>query len=102
MTSIPVYLISGLLKIQIVPYIQTFLPLTFPGRLNPAFLAGLAGSKVNGRNYAFPTNKELAATRGLMIRKGIADQKAPRLRGREARGFSFGGAADRSSAVGAA
>ncbi|MBB6673996.1 ABC transporter substrate-binding protein [Cohnella nanjingensis] len=39
--------------------------------LNPAFLAG---SKVNGRNYGFPTNKELAATRGLMVRKDIADK----------------------------
>ncbi len=39
--------------------------------INPAFLAG---SKVNGRNYAVPTNKELAATRGLLIRKDIADK----------------------------
>ncbi|MBB6694024.1 ABC transporter substrate-binding protein [Cohnella xylanilytica] len=39
--------------------------------LNPAFLSG---SKINGRNYAVPTNKELAATRGLLLRKDIVEK----------------------------
>ncbi|SEO90764.1 ABC transporter substrate-binding protein [Paenibacillus sp. OV219] len=39
--------------------------------MNPAFLNG---SKVNGRNYAIPTNKELAATRGLLLRKDIVEK----------------------------
>ncbi|MDQ6421970.1 ABC transporter substrate-binding protein [Paenibacillus sp. LHD-117] len=39
--------------------------------MNPAFLDG---SKVNGRNYAVPTNKELAASRGLLLRKDIVEK----------------------------
>ncbi|MFC5531246.1 ABC transporter substrate-binding protein [Cohnella yongneupensis] len=39
--------------------------------LNPAFLQG---SKIDGRNYAVPTNKELAATRGLLLRKDIVEK----------------------------
>ncbi|MBP3965674.1 ABC transporter substrate-binding protein [Paenibacillus lignilyticus] len=39
--------------------------------MNPAFLSG---SKVNGRNYGIPTNKELAATRGLLLRKDIVEK----------------------------
>ncbi|MFC5404644.1 ABC transporter substrate-binding protein [Cohnella soli] len=39
--------------------------------LDPAFLKG---SKVNGHNYAVPTNKELAAQGGVIYRKDIADK----------------------------
>ncbi|MFC5470858.1 ABC transporter substrate-binding protein [Cohnella suwonensis] len=39
--------------------------------LDPAYLKG---SKVNGHNYAVPTNKELAAQGGVIYRKDIADK----------------------------
>jgi len=39
--------------------------------LDPAFLEG---SKVNGKNYGVPTNKELALTTGIVYRKDIADE----------------------------
>jgi len=39
--------------------------------LDPAFLEG---SKINGKNYAVPTNKELAFAGGLVYRKDIADE----------------------------
>jgi len=39
--------------------------------LNPLFLEG---SKLNGKNYAVPTNKELAAARGVVIRKDLIDK----------------------------
>lgn len=39
--------------------------------LDPQFLAG---SKINGKNYGVPTNKELAATRGLVVRKDLVDK----------------------------
>ncbi|UKS27247.1 ABC transporter substrate-binding protein [Paenibacillus sp. HWE-109] len=39
--------------------------------LDPAFLEG---SKVNGKNYGIPTNKELAATRGVLLRKDLVDK----------------------------
>ncbi|MGO4543662.1 ABC transporter substrate-binding protein [Paenibacillus sp. 2TAB23] len=39
--------------------------------LDPIFLAG---AKINGKNYAVPTNKELAAQGGIVYRKDIADE----------------------------
>lgn len=39
--------------------------------LDPAFLEG---SKVDGKNYGVPTNKELAATRGVLVRKDLLDK----------------------------
>ncbi|WP_138752852.1 ABC transporter substrate-binding protein [Paenibacillus sinopodophylli] len=39
--------------------------------LNPIFLAG---AKINGKNYAVPTNKELAAQGGIVYRKDIAEE----------------------------
>ncbi|WP_274648673.1 ABC transporter substrate-binding protein [Paenibacillus humicola] len=39
--------------------------------LNPIFLEG---SKINGKNYAVPTNKELAFAGGVVYRKDIADE----------------------------
>ncbi|MBB6733649.1 ABC transporter substrate-binding protein [Cohnella zeiphila] len=39
--------------------------------LDPAFLEG---SKINGKNYGIPTNKELAFAGGLVYRKDIADE----------------------------
>jgi putative aldouronate transport system substrate-binding protein len=39
--------------------------------LDPRFLEG---SKINGKNYGVPTNKELAAQRGLMIRKDLLEK----------------------------
>jgi putative aldouronate transport system substrate-binding protein len=39
--------------------------------LDPLFLEG---SKINGKNYGVPTNKELAASRGLVVRKDIVDK----------------------------
>jgi putative aldouronate transport system substrate-binding protein len=39
--------------------------------LDPAFLAG---SKVNGKNYGVPTNKELAASRGVLLRKDLVEK----------------------------
>lgn len=39
--------------------------------LDPAFLEG---SKINGKNYGIPTNKELAAQGGILYRKDIAEQ----------------------------
>ena len=39
--------------------------------LDPAFLEG---SQVDGVNYGVPTNKELAATRGVLVRKDLADK----------------------------
>ncbi|WP_058304279.1 ABC transporter substrate-binding protein [Gorillibacterium timonense] len=39
--------------------------------LDPAFLNG---SKINGKNYAVPTNKELASSGGIVYRKDIADE----------------------------
>jgi len=39
--------------------------------LDPAFLEG---SKINGKIYGIPTNKELAAQGGILYRKDIADQ----------------------------
>ncbi|WP_235941316.1 ABC transporter substrate-binding protein [Paenibacillus puerhi] len=34
----------------------------------------LEGSKIGGKNYGVPTNKELAATRGVIVRKDLADK----------------------------
>lgn len=39
--------------------------------LDPAFLEG---SQVDGVNYGVPTNKELAATRGVLVRQDLADK----------------------------
>ncbi|MBW7453187.1 ABC transporter substrate-binding protein [Paenibacillus sepulcri] len=39
--------------------------------LDPAFLEG---SKIKGKNYGIPTNKELAAAGGIVYRKDIADE----------------------------
>jgi putative aldouronate transport system substrate-binding protein len=39
--------------------------------LDPAFLEG---SKINGKSYAVPTNKELAAAGGFIYRKDIAEE----------------------------
>jgi putative aldouronate transport system substrate-binding protein len=39
--------------------------------LDPAFLEG---AKINGKNYAVPTNKELAAAGGIVYRKDIAEE----------------------------
>ncbi|MBB6632925.1 ABC transporter substrate-binding protein [Cohnella thailandensis] len=39
--------------------------------LDPAFLDG---SKIGGKNYAIPTNKELASAGGIVYRKDIADE----------------------------
>ncbi|MDQ0878518.1 putative aldouronate transport system substrate-binding protein [Paenibacillus sp. V4I3] len=39
--------------------------------LDPAFFEG---SKINGKNYGIPTNKELAATRGVVYRQDLADK----------------------------
>ncbi len=39
--------------------------------LDPAFLAG---SKIGGKNYGVPTNKELAAQGGFLYRSDIADE----------------------------
>lgn len=39
--------------------------------LDPAFLDG---SKIGGKNYAIPTNKELASSGGIVYRKDIADE----------------------------
>lgn len=39
--------------------------------LDPLFLEG---TKINGKNYAIPTNKELAATGGFLYRSDIADE----------------------------
>lgn len=39
--------------------------------LDPAFLEG---SKINGKNYGIPTNKELAATRGVVYRQDLVDK----------------------------
>lgn len=39
--------------------------------LDPAFLEG---SRINGKNYGIPTNKELATAGGLVYRKDIADE----------------------------
>lgn len=39
--------------------------------LDPAFLAG---SKINGKNYGVPTNKELAASGGVVYRTDIAEE----------------------------
>jgi putative aldouronate transport system substrate-binding protein len=39
--------------------------------LDPQFLTG---SKINGKNYGVPSNKELAATHGLAVRKDIVDK----------------------------
>ncbi|CAK4842407.1 unnamed protein product [Aphanomyces euteiches] len=39
--------------------------------LDPAFLEG---SKIDGKNYGIPTNKELAATRGVLMRKDIVEK----------------------------
>lgn len=39
--------------------------------LDPAFLEG---SKVDGKNYGVPTNKELAATRGVLVRKDLLEK----------------------------
>jgi putative aldouronate transport system substrate-binding protein len=38
---------------------------------DPAFLEG---AKINGKNYAVPTSKELAAAGGIVYRKDIADE----------------------------
>jgi putative aldouronate transport system substrate-binding protein len=38
---------------------------------DPAFLEG---SKINGKNYAIPTSKELAATGGIVYRSDIAEE----------------------------
>jgi putative aldouronate transport system substrate-binding protein len=34
----------------------------------------LEGSKIEGKNYGVPTNKELAATRGVILRKDLVDK----------------------------
>lgn len=39
--------------------------------LDPAFIAG---SKVSGKNYGIPTNKELASVGGIVYRKDIAEE----------------------------
>jgi len=39
--------------------------------LDPVFLAG---AKINGKNYAVPTNKELAGQGGIVYRSDIADE----------------------------
>ncbi len=39
--------------------------------LDPAFLDG---SKIEGKNYGVPTNKELAATRGVLVRQDLLDK----------------------------
>lgn len=39
--------------------------------LDPAFLSG---SKIGGKNYGVPTNKELASSGGIVYRKDIADE----------------------------
>ncbi|QHT59074.1 ABC transporter substrate-binding protein [Paenibacillus lycopersici] len=39
--------------------------------LDPAFLEG---SKIDGKNYGIPTNKELATAAGVVYRKDIADE----------------------------
>ncbi|SEB48965.1 ABC transporter substrate-binding protein [Paenibacillus sp. GP183] len=39
--------------------------------LDPAFLEG---SKINGKNYGIPTNKELAATYGVIYRQDLVDK----------------------------
>ncbi|WP_276355917.1 ABC transporter substrate-binding protein [Cohnella caldifontis] len=39
--------------------------------LDPAFLEG---SKIKGKNYGIPTNKELASAGGIVYRKDIADE----------------------------
>lgn len=39
--------------------------------LDPAFFDG---SKINGKNYGIPTNKELAATRGVVYRQDLVDK----------------------------
>ncbi|MFD2612076.1 ABC transporter substrate-binding protein [Paenibacillus gansuensis] len=39
--------------------------------INPDFLKG---AKINGKLYAIPTNKEIAASRGVLVRKDIADK----------------------------
>ncbi len=39
--------------------------------LDPAFIAG---SKVNGKNYGIPTNKELASVGGIVYRKDVAEE----------------------------
>ena len=39
--------------------------------LDPAFFEG---SKINGKNYGIPTNKELAATRGVVYRKDLVEK----------------------------
>jgi putative aldouronate transport system substrate-binding protein len=39
--------------------------------LDPAFLAG---SKINGKNYGVPTNKELAASRGVLLRQDMVEK----------------------------
>lgn len=41
------------------------------GSLDPNFLKG---SKINGKNYGVPTNKELAAASGYLYRKDIAEK----------------------------
>lgn len=40
-------------------------------QLNPVLLEG---GKFNGKNYGFPVNKEIASTRGLMLRKDLVDK----------------------------
>ncbi|SDW67658.1 ABC transporter substrate-binding protein [Paenibacillus sp. PDC88] len=39
--------------------------------LDPAFLEG---SQVDGKNYGVPSNKELAATRGVLVRKDLLEK----------------------------
>lgn len=39
--------------------------------LDPSFFEG---SKINGKNYGVPTNKELAATRGVVYRQDLVDK----------------------------
>ncbi|MEV5026327.1 ABC transporter substrate-binding protein [Paenibacillus sp. LPE1-1-1.1] len=39
--------------------------------LDPAFIEG---SKINGKNYGIPTNKELAAAGGIVYRKDVTDE----------------------------
>ncbi|MGO4370583.1 ABC transporter substrate-binding protein [Paenibacillus sp. MCAF20] len=39
--------------------------------LDPAYIEG---SKINGKNYAIPTNKELAAQGGIVYRKDVAEE----------------------------
>ncbi|MDB5055311.1 MAG: sugar transporter substrate-binding protein [Bacilli bacterium] len=55
--------------IDLGPYIDGKLGADLKKELDPAFFAG---SKIDGKNYGIPTNKELSAQRGLLVRKDLA------------------------------